>query len=139
MDRRSGHPAGGYRRHQQHHAGDRPRADAGDRRSPRIGSQAAHDHLADHERGFRTDVRGRRFRAGTGRRTAVGGRNAPLARHAGPAEGPNPVLDRHALARGAGRRRPRRRYPAGQPGHADQAGRRHTGRIETKHKPKNSK
>lgn len=59
--------------------------------------------------------------------------------HAGPAEGPNPVLDRHALARGAGRRRPRRRYPAGQPGHADQAGRRHTGRIETKHKPKNSK
>ena len=102
-------------------------------------SQAAHDHLADHERGFRTDVRGWRFRAGTGRRTAVGGRNAPLARHAGPAEGPNPVLDRHALARGAGRRRPRRRYPAGQPGHADQAGRRHTGRIETKHKPKNSK
>ena len=74
LDRRDRHAAGRTGRGQQHHAGHRPRTNAGDRRPPGPGSAAPDHHLADHERKFRADVRRRNFRIGACGRTAVGRR-----------------------------------------------------------------
>lgn len=134
MDRRPRHVARRYRRSQQHHAGARQGAHAGNRHSPRIGRSAQRHHRTDSFGKFRADFHRRhlgphgRCRCAVGRRFDLlpschrrarrnGGIVAGIVQHGG------------AGTRHTGRRVTAGGHHSGDPGPAHQGGGRHPRRI----------